>query len=142
MSKKSVIALIVLIVVAALVAGVLFLCSSSVGEAKRMDGDAPATETKYKFTLEIIHKDGQKKTVSVTTDEEVLGVYLEKEGIIEGAEGPYGMYIAKVEGEKAVYEEDNAYWAFYIDGEYASTGVDQTKIENGKVYQLKYEAAN
>lgn len=158
MSKKSWIALIVLIVVAALLVGVFYLAkkpaeksadetkTTQSTENKNATGGTTGTEAtqpvaKYNFTLEIVHKDGQKKTIPVATNEEKLGVYLEKEGIIEGAEGPYGMYIAKVEGEKAVYEEDNAYWAFYIDGEYALTGVDQTQIESGKVYQLKYEAA-
>ena len=162
MSKKSWIALIVLVVVAALLVGVFMLTKKPADKKTDETKTTNATETKapagnatdgtagteaakpaakYQFTLEIVHKDGQKKTVPVATDEEILGVYLEKEGIIEGAEGPYGMYIAKVEGEKAVYEEDNAYWAFYIDGEYALTGVDQTQIESGKVYQLKYEAA-
>ena len=161
MSKKSWIALIVLIVVVALLAGVFFLTkkdnpsnktgNSANGTAETSATGAAATDTvgdsanqpeaKYQFTLEIVHASGEKKTIAVSTDEEILGDYLEKAGIIEGAEGPYGMYIAKVEGEKAVYEEDNAYWAFYVDGEYASLGVDQTQIESGKVYLLKYEAA-
>lgn len=158
MSKKSWIALIVLIVVAALIVGVFVLTGKKTDdnkgaaqntENKAADPTGDATGTteaakpaaKYTFTLEIIHADGQKKTTTVDTDEEILGEYLEKAGIIEGAEGPYGMYIAKVEGEKAVYEEDGAYWAFYVDGEYAPKGVDQTQIESGKVYQLKYEAA-
>ena len=166
MSKKSWIALIVLIVVAALLVGVFVLTkkpadkktdepkttngaetkTTAAGDATGGTGGTAGTEAtqpaaKYNFTLEIVHKDGQKKTIPVATNEEILGEYLAAEGIIEGAEGPYGMYIAKVEGEKAVYEEDAAYWAFYIDGEYALTGVDQTQIESGKVYQLKYEAA-
>lgn len=161
MSKKSWIALVVLLVVIAALASVFLLtrkpadkentettANSVATQAAGATGTettgatgTEATQAKYQFTLEIVHKDGQKKTLSVATNEEILGEYLEKEGIIEGAEGPYGMYIAKVEGEKAVYEEDNAYWAFYVDGEYASTGVDQTNIENGKVYQLKYEPA-
>ena len=129
MNKKTVISVVVLILVVALlgVAYFLFRPGGTLG---------PKT-----FTLEIVHKDGQTKTLEVTASEEFLGEYLINEGIIEGAEGPYGMYIAKVEGEKAVYEEDNAYWAFYVDGEYASLGVDQTPIENGKVYKLQYEAA-
>ncbi len=129
MNKKTVISLIVLVVVVALLAAVLIMTRPG------------GTWGPKAFTLEIVHKDGQTKTLELTANEEFLGEYLEKQGIIEGAEGPYGMYIAKVEGEKAVYEEDNAYWAFYVDGEYAALGVDQTPIENGKVYKLAYEAA-
>ena len=129
MNKKTWIAAIVLVVVAALLVGVYFLTKPGAYFGPK------------EFTLEIVHKDGSSKSVTVTANQEYLGEYLEAEGIIEGAEGPYGMYIAKVEGEKAVYEEDSAYWAFYVDGEYAITGVDQTPIENGKVYKLAYEAA-
>ena len=129
MNKKTLISLIVLVVVVALLAVAYFLFRPG------------GTLGPKKFTLEIVQKDGQVKTLELTASEEFLGEYLEKEGIIEGAEGPYGVYIAKVEGVKAVYEEDGAYWAFYVDGEYAQKGVDQTPIENGKVYQLKYEAA-
>ena len=122
MNKKTVISVIVLIVVVALlgVAYFLFRPGGTLGPKA--------------FTLEIVHKDGQVKTLEVTASEEFLGEYLTKEGIIEGAEGPYGMYIAKVEGEKAVYEEDNAYWAFYINGEYAQTGVDATELVDGATY--------
>ena len=163
MSKKSWIALIVMIVVVALLATVFILTQKPKTDKTNDGGATQATEkkdneaitgtnatggteatapaAKYNFTLEIVHANGEKKTIPVATDEEIIGEYLEKAGIIEGAESQYGMYIAKVEGEKAVYEEDGAYWAFYVDGEYASKGVDQTPIENGKVYQLKYEKA-
>lgn len=129
MNKKTWIVLIVLAVVAALLVGVYFLT--------RPQGN---TNTKS-FTLEIVHADGTTKTMQLKSDKAFLGEYLQAEGIIEGAEGPYGMYIAKVEGEKAVYEEDNAYWGFFVDGEYASLGVDQTPIEEGKVYKLEYTPA-
>ncbi len=129
MKKQTWIAIVVLAVVAALLVGVFVLTRPGAYWGPKS------------FTLEIVHGDGTTKTLAVTANEEYLGEYLDNEGIIEGAEGPYGMYIAKVEGEKAVYEEDNAYWAFYVDGEYASLGVDQTPIENGRVYKLAYEAA-
>jgi hypothetical protein len=36
----------------------------------------------------------------------------------------------------ADYDVDQTYWALYIDGSYAMTGVDTTPIEAGKVYKL------
>ena len=39
------------------------------------------------------------------------------------------------------YDTDGAYWAFYINGEYAMTGVDATSIEAGASYTLKAEKA-
>ena len=37
------------------------------------------------------------------------------------------------------YDTDGMYWAFYIDGEYAMTGVDGENIDSAKVYELKAE---
>ena len=34
---------------------------------------------------------------------------------------------------------DQTYWAFYVDGEYAMSGVDTTIIEEGKAYAFKVE---
>jgi hypothetical protein len=46
--------------------------------------------------------------------------------------------VEKVNGVSAVYEVDKSYWAFYVDGDYATTGADSTKIEEGKVYAFVY----
>ena len=49
------------------------------------------------------------------------------------------MYAQK-EGEELVqYATDGSYWAFYINGEYATTGVDSTEIEDGATYTFKVE---
>ena len=37
------------------------------------------------------------------------------------------------------YDKDGTYWAFYINGEYASTGVDSTTIKEGDSYSFKQE---
>ena len=46
-----------------------------------------------------------------------------------------------VNGITVDYEEDGAYWAFYIGDEYATTGVDATDIEEGASYSFKIEKA-
>lgn len=90
------------------------------------------------FTLVIVHKDGVEKKMEMRSDAEFLGPLLQEKGIIEGDMGDYGLYIKKVDGEKAVYEEDNAYWAFYVGEEYAALGIDKTPIEDGATYKLVY----
>ena len=92
------------------------------------------------FTLVIVHKDGVEKKMEMRSDAEFLGPVLQEKGIIEGDMGDYGLYIKKVDGEKAVYEEDNAYWAFYVGDAYAPLGIDQTPIEAGVIYKLVYTA--
>jgi hypothetical protein len=51
------------------------------------------------------------------------------------------MYIKSVLGQTLDYETDGMYWAFYVNGEYALTGVDQTPIQPDTGYMLKAEAA-
>ena len=89
--------------------------------------------------MEIIHKDGTTKTLVLKSDAEFLGEVLDEKGLIEYEEGQYGKFILKADGEKAVFEEDGAYWGFFIGEEYAMLGVDQTPIEEGKVYKLVYK---
>ena len=91
------------------------------------------------FTVTITHKDGSQKVLTCTSDAEMVGDYLLSEGIVKGENGQYGLYIHEADGERAIAEEDGAYWAFYIDGEYALTGIDQTVLEDGKHYELRYE---
>ncbi len=90
------------------------------------------------ITVSVIHKDETEKTFEYTTQEEYLGEYLLSEGLIEGEEGAYGLYIIKVDGESAIYEDDKSYWAFYENGEYASVGIDQMVIEDGYQFSLVY----
>ena len=130
MNKKRIIAIVAAVLVIALVATG---CSVL----------RPATQEGMKsFTLTIVHKDGTSKDMNLKSDAEFLGAYLEEEGIIKGEEGQYGIFIKEVEGEKAVYEEDNAYWAFYEGEEYALKGIDQTPITDGAVYKLIYTPAD
>ena len=89
-------------------------------------------------TVEIVT---EEKTVTITlkTDEEILGAALIAEKLIGGEEGAYGLYVKEVNGVVADYDVDQTYWAFYIDGEFAMTGVDSTPIEEGKIYKLSKE---
>ena len=72
------------------------------------------------------------------TEEEFVGPVLEADGLIKGNEGPYGMEITEVDGEKAVYAENKAYWAVYEGEEYALQGIDTTPAVDGAIYKLVY----
>ena len=60
------------------------------------------------------------------------------EGLVEGVEGPYGLEIQSVDGEKASWEENQSYWALFIGEEYATTGADGVVLTDGGVYKLVY----
>ena len=81
---------------------------------------------------------GKTVEVTVRTDKETLGDALSAVSLIQGDKGPYGLYVKKVNGITADYDVDKSYWAFYINGEYAMSGVDTTNIDETAKYQLAY----
>ena len=82
----------------------------------------------------------EEKTVTFTvnTDKETVGDALIEHNLIDGEDGDYGLYIKVVNGITADYDVDKSYWAFYIDGEYATSGVDTTDIDENVTYRLEY----
>lgn len=91
------------------------------------------------FVFEVTGADGVTNSQIISTDCTTVGEALLSYGMIEGEEGEYGLYIKTVLGETHDYDDDGMYWAFYIDGEYASSGVDTTEIVPGTVYALRAE---
>ncbi len=93
------------------------------------------------FQCTIVDKEGAATLYEIHTDCAMVGEALEALGILEGEEGPYGLFIKAVNGVELDYNKDGMYWSFYINGEYALTGVDQTPITEGESYMIKAEAA-
>ena len=105
---------------------------------------APVTELgegASNFGLTIVDKEGVTHLYRVHTNVGMMGEALIEVDLIDGEQGPYGMYIKSVLGQVLDYETDGMYWAFYANGEYALTGVDQTPVEHDGEYMLKAEAA-
>ena len=93
------------------------------------------------FTVTVVYADGTSKEFTYETDEEFVGPVLEADGLIKGNAGPYGMEITEVDGQKAVYAENKAYWAVYEGEEYAMQGIDTTPVVDGGLYKLVYTGA-
>lgn len=91
------------------------------------------------FGLVVVDGDGNTVGVTVSTDEETVGAALAALSIVAGEDSEYGLYIKTVNNVTADYDTDGKYWAFYIDDEYALTGVDATEINEDSVYTLKVE---
>ena len=94
---------------------------------------------KKSFTFIVVDKDGKETSFSISTDKTTVGDALLEKGLIEGEDGAYGLYVKKVNGILADYDVDKTYWAFYINGEYAMSGVDATEIVEGTTYSFKVE---
>ena len=90
--------------------------------------------TVFQFSVEDL--EGNKTDFEIHTDETTVGAALLKLGLIEGEDGPYGLYVMKVNGVEAIYEEDGSYWAFYENGQYGLTGVDMTDIDPSVAYSF------
>ena len=89
------------------------------------------------FTFEVVELDGTKKEFNVKYDtEKTVGEALVNEKLISGENGQYGLMVDTVNGQKYDYNEDGDYWAFYVNGVYAMSGVDTTPIKDGEVYSF------
>ena len=87
----------------------------------------------------MVNGEGKEITVSINTDKETVGEALTDLGLIFGEDSEYGLMVDTVNGETWSYAESGKYWAFYIDGEYANTGVDSTPVTAGSNYTFKVE---
>lgn len=91
------------------------------------------------FGFVVVDKDGKETKFEIHTDKTTVGEALLEVKLIEGEDGPYGLYVKSVNGITADYDVDQTYWAFYINGEMAMTGVDATNVEAGATYSFKVE---
>lgn len=140
MNKKIIIAIAALIVLVALVAGIYFVATASdpsdSGATTGTDS-AGSTVSGCSFTVTVVHADGTEKSIPYTAPEGKLGAFLEAEGLISSEGADAGMFHT-VDGEKADWNENQSYWAFYLGEEYAMTGIYDTDIVSGAVYKLVY----
>ena len=88
------------------------------------------------FQFQVQDLDGTVTKFLVKTDKKVVGDALMEVDLITGDPGPYGLYVKSVNGITADYDKDHTYWAFHINGAYATTGVDTTDIAADTVYSF------
>ena len=100
-------------------------------------GDEVVTKT---FTFVAKFADGTSKTHTVETTKKTVGDALIEKGLIAGEDGPYGLYVKTVDGQTLDYDTDGMYWAFYVGGKYANSGVEKTNIVDGETYSFEATA--
>lgn len=91
------------------------------------------------FTFTVVDGEGEETVYEIHTDKIIVGEALLELGLIEGEDGPYGLYVKAVGGIRADYDKDGIYWAFYQNNKYAPTGVDLTTITPGVIYSFRVE---
>ena len=131
MKKRFVILLVVLCAV--LIAASVLVTS---GHASKI---APAAGDLKTFRFVVTDGGGREESFQISTEKKTVGEALLEEGLISGDSGPYGLYVKEVNGIPADYEVNGTYWAFYINGEVAMSGVDMTDVEDGAEYAFRVE---
>lgn len=91
------------------------------------------------FLFTVADLDGNQTEYEIHTDRETVGEALMELGLIDGEESEYGLFVKTVGGVTYDYDKDGVYWAFYINDEYAQTGVDATAITEGERYSFRVE---
>lgn len=115
----------------------LSACAPAAGSESTPGQTTESTAALVKFTVTVVHADGSSKDFAYETDAELLGDYLEQQGLIQSQGADDGMFHT-VDGEKADWNENKSYWSLYIGEEYAMVGIYDTPITDGAVYKLVY----
>ncbi len=94
---------------------------------------------KTKFKLEIVDTFGYKSNdiYYIKTDKKYLSDALLELELIKGEEGQYGLYVDTVVG--VTLDNKTEFWAFYVNGEQAQTGVDKIEVNSTDTYAIKRE---
>jgi hypothetical protein len=88
---------------------------------------------------ESISPNEAQTTYSFTTSDEGITAYdlLSQNVDLETKDfGDAGLFVESING---LAGDDSHYWGFYINGEYAQTGISQTVLQTGDTIELKYE---
>ena len=141
---KKLLSVIVCIVLIAAVALFTIGCSNVNDKRNPIPSDTEGmTETilgegEKQFDFYVTDADGKIAKFVIKTDKKIVGEALIDVKLIEGEDGPYGLYVKKVNGITADYDVDGSYWSLEKNGEYNMTGVDSTKIADGEHYEFIY----
>ncbi len=91
------------------------------------------------FAFTVVDLEGNTTAFEIHTDKDTVGSALLELGLIDGDDSEYGLFVKTVNNITVDYDTQGKYWAFYVDEEYATSGVDTTPITAGASYSLKAE---
>ena len=122
-NRKTIFAVAALAVAAALMLGIWYFTR-------------PQTQAGAKTgAVEVVHSNGSSKEFTYHTGAAYLGEMLADEELVQGEQGPYGLFITTVDGETA-QDSLNQWWCVTKSGERVDTGVDATPIADGDHFEL------
>lgn len=122
--------------------GFLILLIAALAAVYAAFGAKPVTGSKY-VTIEVISQSQESTIYELQTDAEFLKQAMEEaRGLtFSGTEGPYGLMIDTINGEKAEYNTNGAYWSFYVNDTYCNYGIESQPVLDGDSFTIAYTTA-
>ena len=98
------------------------------------------TEGSKQITITVVNSRKEDTDYTLRTDAKYLRQAMEEaDGLtFSGQESEYGMMVETVNGETVDFDKDGSYWAFYVNGEYCSYGIDTQPVEDEDVFRIEY----
>lgn len=85
--------------------------------------------------VQVVYADASSKDFHISTDAAYLGEALKEAELIEGEDGPYGLFITAVDGVTAD-DSLQQWWCVTKGGERVATGADTTPIKDGDHFEF------
>lgn len=114
--------------------------SSALWETAQYKEDTELGKGKNSVKIEV-KADGKSVTLTVHSDNDNLEKILTENKLVEGDQSEFGLYIKKVNGIRADYDADKAYWALCKNGEMTATGASGITVADGEHYEFVYTPA-
>ena len=114
--------------------------ASALWETAQYKEDTELGEGKNTVKIEV-KADGKSVTLTIHSDSDNLEKILTENDLVEGDQSEFGLYIKKVNGIRADYDADKAYWALCKDGASTATGASGITVANDEHYEFVYTPA-
>ena len=126
--KKKILGVIAIIIVIAALSSIYFAFREQPAEGLKT------------VSVEVVLSNGQSEIYETSTDAKYLRDVLdEMDGIVyRETQNGFGPMVTEVNGETAIYEENGAYWAFYVNGEYCNYGISDQPVNDGDEFKIEY----
>ncbi len=125
------------VAILAVVAGLFCIMFSMYG--------AKTTEGSKNVTLSVVNANEETTTYEAKTDALYLQELMDElkdDGLTYGGtESEYGLMIDTVNGLRADYTLDGAYWSFYVNDEYCNYGISKQPVNDGDSFSIIYTPA-
>lgn len=92
------------------------------------------------ITVTIVYEDKTQKEIEISTNAETLGAALLEEELISEEEYNAGFY-STIDGVRADYSLDKAWWQFSQDGVMATVGANELPIADGDNFEIIHTPA-